>query len=239
MKKKKLKLTEFVEPTLPMKPLAKPPAKEPMFKNPETIETLKKCKERIDDLYQDTYDYALRRYWDIGEQLIKAKKAIIKETGDKRAPGFIEWVENNFHFSATTGARMIKAFLEKRTDPKLIWGKKSLSPAPTKSTGENFTDKHFHWELKVTTKNKKVIWWLQNLDRFKETEVEWELRPEDVMGPLYVCQYEDCEEEIGPTSRTCKKHYQEFRKFMKGPDKDSKITWSENYTMWLEEHGKK
>jgi hypothetical protein len=104
---------------------------------------------------------------------------------------------------------------------------------------EKFTERYYDYKLTIHTKNRKVIYFLQSLERekFEETEVEWELRPEDI-GPLNVCQYHDCGEEIGPTSRTCKKHYNEFQKFMRGQDKDSQLSGPQNYDRWLEIYGK-
>ena len=67
-----------------------------------------------------------------GEQLLKAKEKIIEETGDKRAPGFIDWAERKFGFKHAATARYIKAFQENLTDVKKIWGnEKSCSSTST------------------------------------------------------------------------------------------------------------
>lgn len=58
----------------------------------------------------------------IGEQLLKIKNRIIELTGDKRAPGFIDFAEKEFGFKKMTISRYIKAFESKETNIKRIWG---------------------------------------------------------------------------------------------------------------------
>lgn len=72
--------------------------------------------------------------WLIGEQLYKAKQKVIELTGDRRAPGFINWSKKKFDWTKRTTARYIKAWLDKENDLKKIWGNEKsrtlTSPIP-------------------------------------------------------------------------------------------------------------
>jgi N6-adenosine-specific RNA methylase IME4 len=67
-------------------------------------------------------EVGIHAIWVIGEQLLKAKEKIVESTGDKRAPGFIQWGEVKFGFKKRAISRYIKAFEEGIDNPKLIWG---------------------------------------------------------------------------------------------------------------------
>lgn len=242
MKKKKPKLTEFTEPNLPMKPMARPLITEPWFKDPKTIEVLAECKKRIDDYTEDM----VQRWWLIGEQLTLAKKAIIKETGDKRGRGFTEWVESNFHFSGSHAWRMMKAYRERINDPSILYNKqKKIAPTQAKSEEFKFTDKNYHWKVTVDTRNTKVIYFFQNLKNYPETEVKIEEHPGGELGPTMVCLHRDCEVELNDRNKTglCREHYQDV---LKNPDVGKDLKPGKRYEKleqriekYLELYGKK
>jgi len=85
----------------------------------ETQKVLDNCERRIIDYTMDVVE----RYQLIGEQLKQAKQAIIRETKDDRAPGFIRWTEEKFGFSKMTVSRMIRAYEKGIVDKRLLWGK--------------------------------------------------------------------------------------------------------------------
>jgi len=60
--------------------------------------------------------------WIIGEQLAIAKQKIIDATGDKRAPGFEDWIKRHFPWTPRTARFLIKAWKDKEEDIKKIWG---------------------------------------------------------------------------------------------------------------------
>lgn len=158
----------------------------------ETKGLLEKHKRRILDLQRDV----ISSFWKIGEQLIKAKEIIIKETKNRKAPGFVEWVQEDFGFSPSTAARMMRAFKNQLTDPKVIWGnvKRRHRWGDSESTSKNdVVDDNDHDEvekkasegwikfaIEVTTKNSEVIEFLRNLSEMKDTRVGKFVQKKDI-----------------------------------------------------------
>ncbi len=71
--------------------------------------------------------------WIIGEQLAIAKQKIIELTGDKRAPGFVDWMKRKFGWNKSTSWRLMDSYNNHEEDIKRIWGneKKVALTQPT------------------------------------------------------------------------------------------------------------
>ena len=151
-----------------------------MYKD-ETNEVLEDCKNQIKRLSKDT----IKNIWAIGEQLSLAKQAIVRDTGDGRAPGFVEWVKSNFGFSKSTASRYMTAYRAKLKDLNVIWGhsgreeeendaqahpgganrgqtksdmaSQKSSERPTKEREQASTEPSVHIILHLETRNREVI----------------------------------------------------------------------------------
>jgi len=138
----------------------------------KTNKVLAICKKEIERLSKSTVE----NIWKIGEYLSIAKEAIILETGDGRAPGFVEWVEKEFGFSQTTAWRMMNAYKHKLEDLEVIWGNEIAGGRIPKLSerSHSFTNgrsqeasslrrNSIHFLIHVETSNKIVIDVLQGL----------------------------------------------------------------------------
>jgi len=149
-------------------------------------------------------------YQRLGEALKDAKKAVIEETGDARAPGFLAWAHVNLGISSTTVARMIKAYDTGETDPKRIWGHKKRLEAPPKeiviaSDNEKLADTPVKYIAVVETRNYKVMRFFNRLEKMPGTKAD--IRKEGVS--LRICSNPGCNNELPERNKSglCKDCY--------------------------------
>jgi hypothetical protein len=229
---KKDYLTENEAFVIPKKPMADAP-KPPKFKG-LVNETLRECKEKIDQYLEDSVD----RAWKIGEQLLRAKEAIIKAKKDKRAPGFIGWAKFHFGFSKSTVSRLIKAHENQIRDIGVIWGNRPLSEdgsdPSTQPIKANYTNEWRHYQVEFRTRNRSVISFMAKIQNMEQTEIDnlEGVSESDLHPNLCIV----CHAEVNKRNRTglCKDCYQKAMK--KGPDVDSRLTLSERVHVWIEKN---
>jgi hypothetical protein len=217
---------------LPKKPMTDAP-KPPKFTG-LVIETLEDCKHKIDQYIEESVDKA----WKIGEQLKRAKQAIIQAKKDKRAPGFLKWAEFHFGFSKSTVSRLIKAYENQIRDLGIIWGNRPLSEdesdSSTQPTDENYTDEWRHYKVEFRTRNRSVISFMAKIRKMEQTEIDnlEGAKDSDLYPPICLT----CQTEISKKGKwgICNKCY--IKAVKKGPDTDSTLTREERVHEWIEKN---